>query len=123
MSLRPSGLLLGRHARLLCMASAAEVSLSCLIPFRIRQANTVLNDLTAFDAITYIWARLLLCGVPPSPRECCACTVMGPTLFVFGGRGRTCHADCAIFHLSRETRSGALANPEVIASPCVIQFS
>lgn len=77
----------------------------------------MLNDLSALDQIELIWVRITLCGVPPSPRECCAGHVIGPTLVIFGGRGRTCHDDCALFHLARDTRTGSFTQPEKLEFP------
>lgn len=74
----------------------------------------MLNDLSILDKVELVWMRVSLCGVPPSPRECAAAFALGPTLVVFGGRGRTCHADVALFHLARTTRSHGLTLTETI---------
>ena len=44
--------------------------------------------------------------MPPSARECVGSLALGPTLMVFGGRGRTCRNDLALFSLKRESRAG-----------------
>ena len=81
------------------------------------QAATVLNDTYILDVPECHWACINLCGVPPSPRECSAATVFGASLLVFGGRGRTCQDDVAIFHLSAEARTGNLLSATVSECP------
>lgn len=98
-------------------ATICAHSVALLFGGRSIKANIVLNDLSALDQIELIWVRITLCGVPPSPRECCAGHVIGPTLVIFGGRGRTCHDDCALFHLARDTRTGSFTQPEKLEFP------
>ena len=88
----------GVPARKLCLLSGG----------RSVKANTVLSDLWALDVPGTVWARLELVGVPAAPRENGAGLALGASLFVFGGRGRTCRADGCLFHLNREARAGAL---------------
>ena len=88
----------GVPARKLCLLSGG----------RSVKANTVLSDLWALDVPGACWARLELVGVPAAPRENGAGLALGASLFVFGGRGRTCRADGCLFHLNREARAGSL---------------
>lgn len=43
--------------------------------------------------------------------------VFGASLLLFGGRGRTCHSDVAIFHLAAEARTGNLLSAAVQETP------
>ena len=74
------------------------------------KSNTVLNDLWALDVDLAVWARLEMVGVPAAPRECLAALTLGTSMMLFGGRGRTCRADGALFHLMRDARTGELFN-------------
>lgn len=81
------------------------------------KAATVLSDLYVLDAHEVLWARVELCGVPPSPREGAGAVVFGASLLLFGGRGRICHSDTAVFHLRHETRTGSLKSTAVLECP------
>ena len=70
------------------------------------KAAVVLRDLYVLDVEATAWTLIEFCGVPPSARECVGSLALGPTLMVFGGRGRTCRNDLALFSLKRESRAG-----------------
>ena len=90
--------------------------LALLFGGRSVHASVALGDLYALDLVELVWARLEMCGVPPSPRESCGAAVLGTSLILFGGRGRTCHHDTALFHLKPDTRTGMLTAPHVLES-------
>ena len=99
------------------MEAVANRGLVLLFGGRSVQASTVLSDMYALDVSEWHWVCVTLCGVPPSPRECAAVTVVGASLFLFGGRGRTCHHDAAVFHLSPEARAGMMRAASVAECP------
>ena len=99
------------------MEAVGSRGLALLFGGRSVHASTVLSDMYCLDVPDAHWTRVNLCGVPPSPRECAAAVVFGASLILFGGRGRTCHTDVAIFHLAAEARSGNLQSAAVTETP------
>ena len=82
--------------------------LALLFGGRSMRASVVLNDAYVLDVAMATWARITLCGVPPTPREGATALVFGPDagVLIVGGKGHVAYSDACCFSLGRHMRSG-----------------